>query len=95
MRRRPGTDFRSGMVMGDASNNTDFIWTPDNPTQVQGIRLRSSGNTNANFDGFPDDGGFHHWAIVADGVGNVVSNRDNVLQSSVAMDTSFNITSVA
>ncbi|MFT5412848.1 MAG: hypothetical protein ACI9NC_005600, partial [Verrucomicrobiales bacterium] len=94
VRRRPGTDFRSGMLIGNPSNNTDFIWTPDNASQVQGIRLRSSANTNANFGGFPDDGGFHHWAIIADGAGNVTSYRDNVAQSSVAMTTSFSITSV-
>jgi len=94
-RRRPGTDMRTGMVIGDTSNTTDFIWVPDNPSQVRGLRFRSSANTNANFDGFPDDNQFHHWVVVADGAGNVSAYRDNVLLGSVAMTSSFSITSVA
>ncbi len=94
-RRRPNTSDKSGMVLGDTSNNTDFIWLSNNSTQVEGLRFRSSSNTNANFDGFPDDNLFHHWAVVADGVGNVTAYRDNVSQGSVAITSSFSIASVA
>ena len=88
-RRRPGTDDRSGMVIGNPGNKFDFIWLSNNPNQVEGLRLRSSSNTNANFDGFPDDGQWHHWAVIADGSGNVAAYRDNVSQGSVAPTSSF------
>ncbi len=94
-RRRPGTSDKSGMVIGDPSNTTDFIWLSNNPTQVQGLRFRSSSNKNANFGVFPDDNLFHHWAVVADGAGNVTSYRDNVPQASVAIASAFSIASVA
>ncbi len=96
-RRRPGTDDKSGMILGNPANRQDFIWLSNNPSQVQGLRFRSTGNQNANFGGFPDDGQFHHWAVIADGAGNVAAYRDDVPQGSVPMSTSsaFKITSVA
>jgi len=94
-RRRPGTDYRTGMVIGDPSNKTDFIWVPDNPSQVQGLRFRSSANMNANFGGFPDDQEYHHWVVIADGAGNVSAYRDNVSQGYVTMTSDFSITSIA
>jgi len=94
-RRRPGTDDRSGMVIGDPSNTVDFVRLSNNAAQVQGLRFRSSVNQNANFGGFPDDNQYHHWAVIADGAGNVTLRRDNVVQPAQSIDSSFSITSVA
>ncbi len=95
-RRRPGTDDRSGMVIGNPANTVDFIWLSNNPSQVQGLRFRSSANQNANFGGFPDDNLFHHWAVIADGAGNVAAYRDDVPQITATVSNSaFSITSVA
>ena len=94
-RRRPGTDVRSGMVLGDPSNTNDFIWLSNNATQVEGLRFRSSDNENANFGGFPDDGEFHHWVVISDGAGKISAYRDNVALTPVTATGSFNITSVA
>jgi hypothetical protein len=98
-RRRHGTDDRSGMVLGNPGNAADFIWLSNNPTQVQGLRFRSSSGTptlnNANFGGFPDDNLFHHWVVIADGAGNVTAYRDNLSQDTVSPIVSdFNITAV-
>jgi hypothetical protein len=93
-RRRPGTDKRTGMVVGKVSNSSDFIWTPDNPSQVQGIRFRNSSGGNADFGGIPDDNQFHHWAVVADGKGNVTAYRDNTHLGTLARTTTFAIEAV-
>ena len=89
VRRSAGSDVRQGMVAGDISNTTDFLWAADNPTQVQGMRFRSSGNTNANFGGHPDDGNFHHWVVISDGSGTVSAYRDNVAQTDVSSSAAF------
>lgn len=95
VRRRAGSDQRQGMVAGDTGNTTDFFWASDNPSQVQGMRFRSSANTNANFGGFPDDGNFHHWVVISNGAGTISAYRDNVAQPDVTgTDGSFNITAV-
>lgn len=94
-RRRPNTDDRSGMVLGDSGNQTDFIWLSNNPDQVQGLRFRNSSNQNANYGGFPDDNLFHHWVVVSDGAGNITSYRDNKAQVPVSITGNFSITSVA
>ena len=94
VRRRPGSDNRQGMVIGTPGNTRDFIWIPDNPSQVQGLRFRSSSNTNANYGGFPDDGQWHHWVVIANGSGQVSAYRDNVPLGSISTTSSFSITSV-
>ncbi len=93
-RRRSGTDKRTGMVVGKISNTADFIWTPNNPSQVQGIRFRNSSGASADFGGFPDDNQFHHWVVVADGEGNVTAYRDNVSLGSLSKATTFALESV-
>jgi len=93
-RRRPGTGEASGMIVGDPGNKTDFIWTPDNPTQVRGLRFRNSHDISYNYGTFIDDNAFHHWVVVADGAGSVNAYRDNVSLGSKSANTAFNITSV-
>jgi len=94
-RRAPGSDKRQGMVLGDTSNSTDFIWLSDNSAQVQGLRFRNSDNVTSDFGGFPDDSLFHHWVVIADGAGSVTAYRDNVSQGSLSASGAFSITSVA
>jgi hypothetical protein len=93
-RRRAGTDNRTGMVVGDSSNNADFIWVPNNPSVVEGLRFRNSGGDSADFSGITDDNQFHHWAVIADGAGTVTVFRDNISLGSGPIDTTFSITSV-
>jgi hypothetical protein len=94
-RRRAGSDIRQGMVIGDTENNIDFIWLSDNPTQVQGVRFRSTDNNNFNFDVGADDGEWHHWALVADGTGNLTAYRDNIALGTSTSSTPFSVRNVA
>jgi len=93
-RRRPGSDDRQGMVAGNPGNTQDFIWLSNNPSQVEGLRFRSTSNQNANFDGFPDDGQFHHWVVISDGAGTISAYRDNVPQTAGSAAGDFNIISI-
>lgn len=93
-RRRSGSDNRTGMVAGDTSNSNDFIWVPDNPSQVRGIRFRNSSNNTTDWSVGPDDHEYHHWVLVADGAGNITAYRDNQLLSTQSTTTTFSITSV-
>lgn len=94
-RRRAGSDQRQGMVVGDVNNTTDFIWLSDNPTQVQGLRFRSTDNTNFNFEIGADDAQWHHWALVADGTGNLSLYRDNTFVGTESSTTTFSLRNVA
>ena len=93
-RRRPGTDVASGMVLGNPSDTTDFIWLPNNPAVVQGLRFRSSANTTADFGGIPDDGLFHHWVVIHNGSGTISAYRDNVALTNLTTTGSLSITSL-
>lgn len=94
-RRRAGSDQRQGMVVGDVDNTTDFIWLSDNPAQVQGVRFRSSDNTNFNYEVGEDDAEWHHWALVADGTGALTVYRDNVSLGTQESTTTFSLKNVA
>ena len=94
VRRTAGSDIRQGMVTGDRSNTNDFLWASDNSTQVQGMRYRSTANTNANFGGHADDGNYHHWVIIHNGSGSISAYRDNVAQTSGTAAGSFNINTI-
>ena len=94
-RRRAGSDDRQGMIIGDTVNIRDFIWLSNNPSQVQGMRFRSSDNSNFNYDAGPDDGGWHHWALAADGNGGLTVYRDNILLGSRSATTNFSVKNVA
>ncbi len=97
-RHRPGNDGRTGMIIGDRSNSSDFIWIPRDGA-VDGIRVRTVNNaTQADYltppDGVEPAGDFHHFAVVADGSGNVEVYYDNGSLGSMALDTSISMTSV-
>jgi hypothetical protein len=91
--RRTNTDDRTGMILGDLTSR-DFIWTPADGGGVQGLRFRSSNNTNADYSGITDDNAFHHWAVIGDGAGNVEVYRDNTSLGTVPIATTFDITNV-
>ncbi len=91
--RRPGTDDRSGMVIGNADNNADFIWV--SMGHHEGLRFRNSGSTDAAEYPFNDDNQWQHWVVIADGAGNVEGYRDNNYLGSVANITTFSISHVA
>ena len=94
-RRDPNADDRQGMVIGDTSNSTDFIWRSNNPSQVEGLRFRNSGNTTYDFDGFPDSNSFEHWVVVSDGSGTITTYRNSVAQTpKTSASGTFNINGI-
>lgn len=78
VKRDAGAATQDGMILGEVGTSGNFIWTPSNPTVVQGLRFRNANGNNADYSGFPDDGAFHHWAVIAHGDGSVTVYRDNV-----------------
>jgi hypothetical protein len=94
VRRSAGSDIRQGMIAGDTSNTTDFLWAADNSAQVQGMRFRNTSNGNANFGGHPDDGNFHHWVVISDGASTISAYRDNVAQTDVSTGGNFTINAI-
>lgn len=78
VRRDPNAATQDGMIVGEVGSSSNFIWTPDNPAVVQGLRFRNASGTSADFGGFPDDGAYHHWAVIAPGDGSVTVYRDNI-----------------
>jgi hypothetical protein len=83
-----GTD--KGMVMGAASNTTDFIWLNDSFT---GLRFRSSISTTFDFT-TPKDMELRHYALVADGTGNLSLYLNGQLSQTLAGNTSFAIDTI-
>jgi hypothetical protein len=83
--RRLGLGSSKGMVMGDASNSTDFIWLNDSST---GLRFRSSNNTSLDFT-VAKDSDLHHYALVADGIGNLSLYVDGQATQTLTGNTSF------
>lgn len=77
-KRHPNAATQDGMVLGEEGTSGNFIWTPDNASVVQGLRFRNAAGTSSDFGGFPDDRAYHHWAVIADGAGNLTVYRDNV-----------------
>lgn len=94
VRRDSGSDVRQGMVAGDPSNSTSFLWRTDNATQVQGLRYRSTTNNNSNFDIGPDQSEWEHWAVVSNGDGTIDAYLNNVAQPQLAGDEVFDITAI-
>ena len=92
-RHRPGNDGRAGMIVGDLTS-TDFIWIPRDGV-VDGIRFRSSSGENADYNiDVQPAGVFHHWALIADGVGSIEVYYDNASLGAQSSDTTLTITSV-
>ena len=80
-KRASDADFRSGMVLGTTDG---FIWTPDNPSVVRGIRLRINGDNDVEVGA--DDAQYHHWVVTADSSGFSLY-RDNILLDTQASAT--------
>ncbi|MEO5916222.1 MAG: LamG-like jellyroll fold domain-containing protein [Luteolibacter sp.] len=78
-----GTD--KGMVLGVAGTTTDFIWMNDTFT---GLRFRSSANTNFEFT-IPKDTDLRHYALVADGAGNLKLYLNGQFSEQISGNTSF------
>lgn len=66
-----------GGIVGTTANSNNFVWTPDNSSVVQGLRVRNSAGGQADYGSIPDDNDWHHWAVVYDGDGEVEVWRDN------------------
>lgn len=98
-RRSPGSEKRQGMVLGDTSNSTDFIWLSDNPTQVKGLRFRNSGNVTSDYKVYDqvngDDNEYHHYVLISDGAENITLYYDNGYADTLSASGAFSITSVA
>ena len=97
-RRSPGSDDRQGMVLGDTSNSTDFIWLSNNSRQVRGLRFRNSDNVTSDFGVFEPDGddfAYHHYAVTADGAGSITVYYDGADAGTKSASGAFSITSVA
>ena len=88
--RRGETGANRGMVIGNAGNNTDFIWHNDN---YNGLRFRSSTGTTLDFT-TPKDTLLRHHALVADGEGGLSLFLDGQFAQSLSGDTSFSITTI-
>ena len=96
-RRSSGSDDRQGMVLGDTSNSTDFIWLSNNPSQVQGLRFRNSGNITSDFGVYEPDGddfAYHHYVVISDGAGNITAYYDGGDAGTLSASGAFSITSV-
>ena len=96
-RHRPGNDGRTGMIVGDLTSS-NFIWIPRDGA-VDGLRFRNSSAVNADYDtppaGVEPAGEYHHFAVIADGLGSVELFYDNASLGTRSLATSFTITSVA
>ena len=96
-RRGSNSDNRQGMVLGDTSNTTDFIWLSNNPSQVRGVRFRNSNNVTSDYGVYEPDGDdfeYHHYAVIADGAGNVTVYYDGANAGTLSASGAFSITSV-
>ena len=76
--------------MGAAANSTDFIWLNDSFT---GLRFRSSNNTTFDFTA-PKDMELRHYALVADGAGNLSLYLNGRWAQTLTGNTSFIIDTI-
>lgn len=76
-----GADVRAGMILGDRTDTTNFIWRTNNTSQVPdgGIRYRSDTSANAEFSVNPalQTNVWEHWVIIHDGAGSMTAYQDN------------------
>ena len=93
--KRAALDDNRGMVMGDTSNRVDYIWLNE-VSAPTGLTFKSTSSKTYNFE-VTHDLDYHHYALVADGAGNLTLYRDGSFQQTVSVaggDTSFKITSI-
>lgn len=88
--RRGELGENKGMVMGSAASTKDFIWLNDNFT---GLRFRSSTSATLDFT-VPKDLELRHYALVADGAGNLALYLDGALSETLTGDTSLAIDTI-
>jgi hypothetical protein len=88
--KRGETGGQKGMVMGTSNTTNDFIWLNDNFT---GLRFRSSNNITLDFTA-PKDQQLRHYALVADGAGNLELYLNGRLSQTLAGNTSFAVDSI-
>ncbi len=78
------------MIMGELGTSDDFIWLNDN---FDGLRFRSSTANTLDFT-VAQDLDFHHYALVADGAGNLTLYVDGLFGETLNGNTSFRIDTV-
>ena len=61
---------------------------------MEGLRLRNSTGTSADYDGIVDDSTYHHWAVVYNGAGSVEVWRDNISLGSKSFPGNITMTHV-
>lgn len=88
--RRGETGLNKGMVMGRADNTSDFIWLNDS---FSGLRVRSSTNTTFDFT-TPKDTELRHYALVADGTGNLSLYLDGQPAQTLSGNTSLTVDTI-
>jgi hypothetical protein len=90
-RRRTGATNDAGMIIGEAGSTDDFIWITGN---FGGFRFRSSTANTEDFTA-PKDSTLRHFALVADGTGDLDLYINGAFSSSQSGNTSFNILNIA
>jgi hypothetical protein len=89
--RRGELGAQRGMVLGDRSDNNDFIWLNDS---YSGLRFRSSNNITTDFVS-PKDTKLHHYALVAGGNKTLRLYRDGqAIATNTLESTSLEIDSI-
>ncbi len=88
--KRISSGDNMGMLMGDKTNKQSFIWLNDN---FAGLRFRSSSNHTLDFS-ISQDIKWHHYALAADGTGQLTLYRDGSFQEILSGYTDFKITSI-
>lgn len=84
------TGASKGMVMGERNTTDDFIWFNDTAT---GLRFRSSTATTLDFT-VARDLAYHHYALVADGLGALALHVDGVFSQVRYGDTSLRVDTI-
>jgi len=93
-RRNSGADVASGMIVGNADNNNDFIWLPQNVSVCNGLRFRNTGGVSYDYKPIVDDNEFHHWVVIADGLGHISVYRDGEPLGPLNATTAISINAV-
>lgn len=88
--RRDELGAGKGMIAGKNDNSSDFIWLNDN---FDGLRFRSSTAVTLDFTA-PKDFAMRHYALVADGAGNLSLYLDGQFSETLTGDTSISIDSI-
>ena len=88
--RRGETTAGKGMVMGERNTTDDFIWFNDN---YNGLRFRSSTSVTLDFT-VTRDLAYHHYALVADGLGALALYVDGAFAQVLYGNTSLRVDTI-